>query len=176
MQNSLVQTVLKLTMPGVPDIYQGTELWDLSMVDPDNRRPVDFERRMALIDAFRPADARRVAVPLEELLASWPDGRIKLALTAIAARPPPEHAGSLRTTASYEPLRSEGTGRGRDLRLRAPARGHDVWSSIAARFPARREESPLTAEPARPAACRPMARRAARPDACRSVTWRFPVC
>ena len=47
--NSLAQTVLKFTCPGVPDIYQGTELWDLSLVDPDNRRPVDYEKRMELI-------------------------------------------------------------------------------------------------------------------------------
>lgn len=45
--NSLSQTVLKLTSPGVPDIYQGTELWDLSLVDPDNRRPVDFEKEQS---------------------------------------------------------------------------------------------------------------------------------
>ncbi len=48
--NSIVQTVLKLTMPGVPDLYQGTELWDLSMVDPDNRRPVDFSLRQRLLE------------------------------------------------------------------------------------------------------------------------------
>ncbi len=42
--NSLVQTLLKFTCPGVPDTYQGTELWDLSLVDPDNRRPVDYVR------------------------------------------------------------------------------------------------------------------------------------
>src|SRR5260370_16153247 len=48
--NSLVQTTLKLTVPGVPDIYQGAELWDLSLVDPDNRRPVDFERRAHLLE------------------------------------------------------------------------------------------------------------------------------
>ena len=46
-QNSLAQTAAKLTVPGVPDIYQGCELWDLSLVDPDNRRPVDFARREA---------------------------------------------------------------------------------------------------------------------------------
>jgi (1->4)-alpha-D-glucan 1-alpha-D-glucosylmutase len=50
-QNSLVQTVLKLTVPGVPDIYQGTELWDLSMPDPDNRRPVDYGARSALLES-----------------------------------------------------------------------------------------------------------------------------
>src|SRR5205814_7822173 len=48
--NSLAQTLLKSTIPGVPDTYQGTELWDLSLVDPDNRRPVDFGRRQALLD------------------------------------------------------------------------------------------------------------------------------
>jgi (1->4)-alpha-D-glucan 1-alpha-D-glucosylmutase len=49
--NSVVQTVLKLTVPGVPDIYQGAELWDLSMADPDNRRPVDFSARAALLES-----------------------------------------------------------------------------------------------------------------------------
>ena len=47
--NSLAQLVLKATSPGVPDVYQGTELWDLSLVDPDNRRPVDFAVRRALV-------------------------------------------------------------------------------------------------------------------------------
>ena len=50
MRNSLVQTTLKLTVPGVPDIYQGAELWDLSLVDPDNRRPVDFAARIRLLE------------------------------------------------------------------------------------------------------------------------------
>ncbi|HEY7873977.1 MAG TPA: malto-oligosyltrehalose synthase, partial [Actinomycetota bacterium] len=48
--NSLAQLLLKLTVPGVPDVYQGTELWDLSLVDPDNRRPVDYARRATLLD------------------------------------------------------------------------------------------------------------------------------
>src|SRR5205085_2277504 len=47
-QNALAQLVLKVTSPGVPDFYQGTELWDLSLVDPDNRRPVDYARRSAM--------------------------------------------------------------------------------------------------------------------------------
>ena len=57
--NSLVQLALKLTAPGVPDIYQGCELWDFSLVDPDNRRPVDFERRAALLEAVEQGLARR---------------------------------------------------------------------------------------------------------------------
>jgi (1->4)-alpha-D-glucan 1-alpha-D-glucosylmutase len=73
---SLTQILLKAAMPGVPDFYQGTELWDLSFVDPDNRRPVDFEARMRLLQSIGPAPDWRA------LAANWPDGRIKLALTA----------------------------------------------------------------------------------------------
>lgn len=69
--NSLAQTVIKLTAPGVPDIYQGMELWSDSLVDPDNRRPVDYIRRRQLL--------KDVANALgEELMRCWPDGRIKL--------------------------------------------------------------------------------------------------
>lgn len=57
---SLAQALLKLTSPGVPDVYQGTELWDLSLVDPDNRRPVDFDRRRELLAVVRDADAEQV--------------------------------------------------------------------------------------------------------------------
>jgi len=67
--NAIAQLVLKLTSPGVPDVYQGTELWDLSLVDPDNRRPVDFDERGALL-AAPPADP-------DALLHGWRDGRIK---------------------------------------------------------------------------------------------------
>ena len=49
--NSLAQTLLKLTAPGVPDIYQGNEIWDFSLVDPDNRRPVDYEQRREMLDS-----------------------------------------------------------------------------------------------------------------------------
>lgn len=79
--NSLAQTVLKLTVPGVPDIYQGTELWDYSLVDPDNRRPVDFSIRRDALAEIRQADARGPAAVrelAETLLAALPDGRIKL--------------------------------------------------------------------------------------------------
>jgi (1->4)-alpha-D-glucan 1-alpha-D-glucosylmutase len=74
--NSLAQTVLRITAPGVPDTYQGTELWDFSLVDPDNRRPVDYGRRRELLASLKsPPDAR-------ELLASKADGRIKLFVTS----------------------------------------------------------------------------------------------
>jgi maltooligosyltrehalose synthase len=71
MFNSLAQTILKFTCPGVPDIYQGTELWDLSLVDPDNRRPVDYNKRMNLLLQEK---------PLEELAKTYQTGDIKLAL------------------------------------------------------------------------------------------------
>jgi (1->4)-alpha-D-glucan 1-alpha-D-glucosylmutase len=58
--HSLSQTLLKLTSPGVPDIYQGTELWDLSLVDPDNRRPIDYDERRQLLDRARTAGAADV--------------------------------------------------------------------------------------------------------------------
>jgi (1->4)-alpha-D-glucan 1-alpha-D-glucosylmutase len=81
--NSLAQVLLKLTCPGVPDFYQGSELWNLSLVDPDNRRPVDYRRRHEVladlqgrIDAAC-GDLRPLAA---ELLANVPDGRIKLYL------------------------------------------------------------------------------------------------
>jgi (1->4)-alpha-D-glucan 1-alpha-D-glucosylmutase len=80
MYNSLAQTLLKLTSPGVPDIYQGTELWDFSLVDPDNRRPVDYGRRQRLVQElqawFGVADEAR-AERARQLMDSMEDGRIK---------------------------------------------------------------------------------------------------
>jgi (1->4)-alpha-D-glucan 1-alpha-D-glucosylmutase len=79
MVSSLSQTVLKLTVPGVPDIYQGTELWDLSLVDPDNRRPVDFGLRERLLSEIRERfEGSNRPELARELLRSWHDGRIKL--------------------------------------------------------------------------------------------------
>jgi (1->4)-alpha-D-glucan 1-alpha-D-glucosylmutase len=78
--NSLAQTLLKLTTPGLPDFYQGTELWDLSLVDPDNRRPVDFERRGVLLKELQARASGNLPQLLKELLASPEDGRIKLFL------------------------------------------------------------------------------------------------
>ncbi len=69
--NSLSQTMLRLTVPGVPDLYQGTDLWDLSMVDPDNRRPVDYALRAAMLDK---------GLGVAECLSDWRSGAIKQAL------------------------------------------------------------------------------------------------
>ncbi|HAX78272.1 MAG TPA: malto-oligosyltrehalose synthase [Cyanobacteria bacterium UBA11372] len=79
--NSLSQTLLKYTSPGVPDTYQGTELWDLSMVDPDNRRPVNYERRIEYLKEIKNKAQTDIHQLLDELLSSKEDGRIKLFLT-----------------------------------------------------------------------------------------------
>ncbi|EHK64446.1 malto-oligosyltrehalose synthase [Achromobacter arsenitoxydans] len=74
MVNSFTQTLLRNTLPGVPDLYQGADLWDLSLVDPDNRRPVDYTLRAALLAE----SARDPAMPLSA--AAWRDGAVKQAL------------------------------------------------------------------------------------------------
>jgi (1->4)-alpha-D-glucan 1-alpha-D-glucosylmutase len=110
MFNALAQTLLKITAPGVPDTYQGTELWDFSLVDPDNRRPVDYERRRRLLEELQGRvakagpDLRSLAA---ELLAAKEDGRIKLYVTyrALHAR---RDQPQLFTTGEYVPLVIEG--------------------------------------------------------------------
>ncbi len=87
--NSLAQVLLKVASPGVPDFYQGTELWDLSLVDPDNRRPVDYTRRAAALDEASsvldgPIEARTDGV--RRLLDRWSDGTIKMFVAAAALR------------------------------------------------------------------------------------------
>jgi (1->4)-alpha-D-glucan 1-alpha-D-glucosylmutase len=108
--NSLAQTLVKLTAPGVPDTYQGAELWDFSMVDPDNRRPVDWRRRRQLLGElvarFGGGEADRHA--FAELAAQWRDGREKLflqwrTLALRAARP------DLFCGAEYVPLATAGS-------------------------------------------------------------------
>jgi len=82
MFNSLSQTLLKMTSPGVPDFYQGAELWDYNLVDPDNRRPVDFEVRMEMLEELRTMESEKgLRGLLTELLAEPGDGRIKMYIT-----------------------------------------------------------------------------------------------
>lgn len=77
MLNSLTQTLIKMTAPGVPDFYQGTEFWDLSLVDPDNRRPVDYARRQSSLHQIRERSESDLSGLIDELLATMEDGRIK---------------------------------------------------------------------------------------------------
>jgi (1->4)-alpha-D-glucan 1-alpha-D-glucosylmutase len=117
-QNSLVQLTLKLTAPGVPDIYQGSELWDLSMVDPDNRRPVDYDHRIRLLDQCK-------GISLDH----WQDGAIKLFMT--------QKLLHLKAEGSYEPVLAEGQ---KSDCICAFAR-QDVMV-LTALYPARREADP----------------------------------
>jgi (1->4)-alpha-D-glucan 1-alpha-D-glucosylmutase len=85
--NSLAQRVLMITSPGNPDIYQGTELWDFSLVDPDNRRPVDYALRQRLISELdHTAEAGNLPELCAELLKHYEDGRIKMWTTMQALR------------------------------------------------------------------------------------------
>ena len=99
--NSLTQTLLKLTSPGVPDIYQGTEIWDYSLVDPDNRRPVDYDLRRQMLKLLSTATPG-------ELMQTWPDGRIKLFLTKHLLQLRRGHA-DLFERGEYLPLHASGT-------------------------------------------------------------------
>src|SRR5262249_9946659 len=94
--NSLSQLTLKATMPGVPDFYQGTELWDLSLVDPDNRRPVDFAARAALLASLGAPD-------WAALTRDWSNGHLKLAWTAHLLKLRTELADVF-TDGDYQPL------------------------------------------------------------------------
>src|SRR6059036_2146013 len=99
--NSLTQTLLKLTVPGVPDIYQGNEIWDYSLVDPDNRRSVDYSLRREMLGALP-------STTPDELTQTWPDGRMKLFLTQRVLRFRCGHADIFQQ-GEYLPIRASGT-------------------------------------------------------------------
>ena len=119
--NSLSQLVLKLTVPGVPDIYQGGELWDFSLVDPDNRRPVDWSARRALLD-------ETACASVVDLAREWQDGREKLfvvrRLLDLRRRHP-----QLFAEGDYQPLEAEGE---RSNHLCAFSRNHLGKAVVAA--------------------------------------------
>ena len=105
MLNSLSVCLITLTSPGVPDTYQGSELWDFSLVDPDNRRPVDYEQREALLAQLTSmaTDARRLKQRVRRLVENMPDGRVKLYVISRLLLLRREHAELFRY-GSYTPL------------------------------------------------------------------------
>jgi (1->4)-alpha-D-glucan 1-alpha-D-glucosylmutase len=110
MWNALARVVLQLTSPGVPDIYQGEELWNFLLVDPDNRRPVDYARRQALLDEVTAAageDERGRARFFGELLRTPEDGRLKLHIVQRLLHARARHA-ELFGAGGYQPLGVEG--------------------------------------------------------------------
>ena len=105
--NSLSQTLLKIASPGVPDFYQGTELWELNLVDPDNRRPVDFTARYRFLQDIIRREQGDLPALVAELLASREDGRIKqfLIYRALKIR---NHLAEVFQQGSYLPLMTDG--------------------------------------------------------------------
>ncbi|RCJ27692.1 malto-oligosyltrehalose synthase [Nostoc minutum NIES-26] len=132
MFNSLSQTLLKATAPGVPDFYQGTELWELSLVDPDNRRPVDFEQRHAYLSAIREQIKTDILGLIQELLDRKTDGRIKLFLTAQVLKARTDYL-SLFQEGDYLPLEIKGTHADRIIAF-ARRQGNQTAIAIAPRF------------------------------------------
>jgi (1->4)-alpha-D-glucan 1-alpha-D-glucosylmutase len=127
--NGLAQTVLRATAPGVPDTYQGAELWDLNLVDPDNRRPVDFAARAAALgtlDGALAAGTSREEL-VAELLTHWHDGRIKLYVLGTLLRRRAERAWP---AAAYQALAAAGE---RAEHVVAYARGEAIV--VVARLP-----------------------------------------
>ena len=106
--NSLAQLLLKITSPGVPDFYQGSELWDLRLVDPDNRGPVDFRRRASLLAELAQQEQQNRSHLLHNLLDRWQDGRIKLFVTSRALTFRRVHI-DLYLAGSYLPLQAIGS-------------------------------------------------------------------
>jgi (1->4)-alpha-D-glucan 1-alpha-D-glucosylmutase len=109
--NSLAQTLIKMVVPGVPDFYQGTELWDLSLVDPDNRRPVDFERREKALHACRRSSASQV-------MAENDSGMPKLWMIDRLLTLRRERAADFSPQSKYQPLVAQGSHLGRLLAFR----------------------------------------------------------
>ena len=141
-QNSLAQLAMKMTLPGLPDIYQGCELWNLSMVDPDGRRPVDFSGLREMIGELEPRLASVAERPalVRELLDDWKDGRIKLVLTILLLRIRREREAFFRE-ARYEPVTIRGDQAQCALGY-VRSKGDDRIVVLVARFPGRREALP----------------------------------
>ena len=109
--NSLSQTLIKMIVSGVPDFYQGTELWDLSLVDPDNRRPVDFELRAELLRRCR-------ALAAADVLREWDSGLPKLWMTARVLALRHACADDFSDQSRYQPLVAQGAHLGNVLGFR----------------------------------------------------------
>ena len=106
--NSLSQCILKITSPGLPDFYQGTELWDLSLVDPDNRRSVDYETRIKILAQLKEVQFTEYKALIGKLIDGWADGKIKMFLIYRCLRARNENR-ELFQSGAYIPLRVKGT-------------------------------------------------------------------
>jgi (1->4)-alpha-D-glucan 1-alpha-D-glucosylmutase len=130
--NSLSQTLLKITSPGVPDFYQGTETWDFSLVDPDNRRPVNYAKRIELLSSLGASHDVLGTAFLDELMREWRDGRIKLYVInrALLFR---KANNELFAEGEYLPMETPGTHRERVCAF-ARTLGEKIAITVAARW------------------------------------------
>ena len=131
MMNGLSQTLLKTTCPGVPDCYQGSELWDLRLVDPDNRGTIDFDKRRELAISLREAYESQDSQNIEQLLESWKDGMVKMHVlnhTLNARKESPD----LFLDGEYLPLEVQGQHKDRVVAF-ARKNGNDWVVSISVR-------------------------------------------
>jgi len=126
--NSLAQTLMKHTVPGVPDLYQGTELWDLSLVDPDNRRPVDYALRRTLLASIRDAPPER---GLATALRHADEGLPKMWTIYCVLRLRHERPQSFGSHGDYAPLYAQGEKASHVIAYR---RGDDILT-VAPRLP-----------------------------------------
>lgn len=127
--NSLSQALLKIASPGFPDFYQGEELWDFNLVDPDNRRPVDFSLRRRLLDELKQRDHDGRESLVQNVLENWTDGRVKLYLIWRALAFRREHR-ELFHCGEYLPLAC--AGRQRENIFAFARRRNDEWAIAAA--------------------------------------------
>jgi (1->4)-alpha-D-glucan 1-alpha-D-glucosylmutase len=134
-KNSIAQALIKLTAPGVPDIYQGCEMWDYSLVDPDNRRPIDYDARRSALEDLS-------GLSPEEVWARREDGTPKLYVTRGALRLRAEIPFAFDESAGYEPLACRGADSDRILGF---VRGGRV-ATIVPRWSMGDEDGPLDAE------------------------------
>ena len=125
--NSLSQMMLKATLPGAPDFYQGTELWDFSLVDPDNRRPVDYAGRQATLNELASSTERDLPALARELASAWPDSRIKM-LATVRALGVRSRLEKLFAHGEYLPL--ETTGKLADHLVAFARRDGDEWAIV----------------------------------------------
>ena len=130
--NSLSQVLLKNTAPGVPDLYQGCELWDLSMVDPDNRRPVDYAQRQADLQEIQTGIASDCLGLINTLLATKVEGQIKLFLTHQVLQARQKHQ-MLFQQGDYQPLEVSGVWAEHVIAF-ARTLGNQVAIALAPRF------------------------------------------
>ena len=149
--NSLTQTLLKYTAPGVPDTYQGSELWDLSLVDPDNRRPVDYDLRRKMLSELQGG------MDVDEIVRAMESGMPKLCVIHNALLLRREHPEWFGAEAPYQPIFAQGSKsdsligymRGESVAVfvpRWPLKLRGIWGSTTVELPAGRWKNIFTHE------------------------------